>query len=175
MGTILLAFYVLCIIHGKRILGLILNPEREVDSESDGKTRSLFTRLPHGNSWAWCRMVYEPLAFIMVGIAFYLVHLFDLFAALYFVTAGLAMSLKSVFIWYSGWDVVRSTLDSKYRLTLLERINGGMPVPESIGRVPVGSLPMVVAADDMPMVLAKVTGLEGEYKSLLNSVRKASA
>jgi hypothetical protein len=137
MEIICVLFYVLSAIHAKRIWYLVEHPKEEYDSDLDGSPWWFIEWLPRGQEWRRARVIYEPVITLLVGIAFYFLHVFNVTALIYFVVGAIALAVKSFLTWCLSWYTIRRGLDNEYRSKVLASMRRGATPPKMIGHLPV--------------------------------------
>jgi hypothetical protein len=141
MGSVLLAFYVLFIIHVVRLIPLMLHIEREKDSEMENEGWALLRLLPRGRSWAMQRIVYEPVICLAAAIGLFNADVLGLVGTAYLILGSVCLSLKAAMIYWQGWEYIRIGRDAVARAKLI-RSFGENPssAPDRIGDIVMSSI-----------------------------------
>ena len=123
-SILLVAFWVGAVLHAKRVWHLMQHMDLEEDSELAGPPLKCFRHLPHGDSFGWCRCVYEPAAAFLASAVLYLIGILPIVAAGYLCFAAVCLSFKTSIAWYGEWKYVRTMLDRQNRIPYMQRMAG---------------------------------------------------
>lgn len=169
----LFAFLVVLIIgcaHGRRVLLLMLNVDRESDSCVEGAPLGFFHRLPR-SSWTTTRMFYEPLAVFCLAVVLFIVGAITPILACYMAFLSSMLFWRAVLVWYGAWVRVRDVIDDKSRASVLMKIM-------KTGVAPADMSPAIVSriVDAQQQIAAAriVTGLNPALDALLSPLEPRS-
>jgi hypothetical protein len=170
MGILTVALWGGCIYHAIRIRRLILDMDREGDSEEEGSALFIFTLLPRGDRWTWVRCFWEPLAVIGFSALVYVTGTLTPFTAAYLALCGVALFLKNYAKWYQSWRWIRGIRDKEYRAGIIARIALGEAPTQTIGHCVLAALPESSGPKERTAIAAHFSGLTPEMQSLLSPV-----
>ncbi len=123
-GLLIAAFWGGCVYHAIRLWGRVQNMNRENDSEIEGPPLAFFGLLPHGDSYGYVRVFYEPGFAFFGSILLYFIGILPIVATGYFCVSAICLSLKSSIMWFGEWKHQRVVLDRKNRLPYMQKLTG---------------------------------------------------
>jgi hypothetical protein len=140
-------FFLASLVHGLRIWRLMVKPQLEENSMFEGRPLPFFLLLPKGNSFWFCRIVYEPLA--VFALAIVLGNLFIIQAPLmqYLEVASFCLAMKQYVAWYRNWQLTRNLMDAASAGPIIGRIIDNQASDEDMARVHMASLPANLPRD----------------------------
>ncbi|MEQ1883693.1 MAG: hypothetical protein ABL967_01435 [Bryobacteraceae bacterium] len=165
--ALVIAIWCGCVYNGFRIWRLMLHPQQEKDSEREGDPI-----VELSSSWAIQRIVYEPLGILIAAILFKLIGIFNLILALCVAASAAALCLKNIITWYEAWTYLRDMLDQQGRIPIIQAISAGQPVPKSIGRFTLSSIPVGTSPKTQAVIASGLAGLTPEMEKLLSPVER---
>ena len=150
-----------------RVARMVTHPEQEQDSQSDGPGLSIFRRLPHGNSWAWVRMVWEPLAVSLTATTLTLLGLIPYFFLPFLYVCCFALFMRAAVTYWNGWRYCRDMLDQINHAPVIQAIADGAEPPEKLGRTLFTSIPATTPPAQRKAIAMKMVGLTPEMEALM--------
>jgi hypothetical protein len=182
MGTLVWLYHIGILVHGWRVLQLMLHPEREKDSELEGPALPFYSLLPHGgrhrdpggewvdDHWGIVRVIYEPLTPIVVANVLWRLHLLQPIAAIYLIFSGLALAVKTTIMWYEGWEYWRRVLDMRHRAWAVQDMAKGGTKASAMGAFVPGGLPKNMRPEEVAEVARVISGLPADLSALVTPV-----
>lgn len=153
--------------HVFRIYKLVIDPVKEHDSMTDGPPLPIFKLLPHGDNWAWVRMVWEPLAVCATATLMGLLGLVPYLFVPFLWACAFALFMRAAYTYWEGWRYCRELLDQINHAPIIQAIADGAQPPEKLGRTLFSSIPASTPPNQKKAIAMKMVGLTPEMEALM--------
>jgi hypothetical protein len=133
--------WIVSLVHGIRKWRLMLNPASEVYSRSAGPLLFFFRYLPKGESYWFCRIVWEPTLIFVLAVVLRRLLIIQSSLETYLQIAAFFCAMKQYIVWYTTWKKMRKILDAKYLGPLIARATENNASKEEMAQAHMAVLP----------------------------------
>ncbi len=132
-------------VHGIRVWRRMIHMEREQHSQWEGPPLPLFHLFPRGNSFWFCRIVWEPVFVFAASVVLENLLILQSSAATYLRVAAFALAMKQYVAWYQQWQYLREIMDARFAAPILAKLADNKATDSELEAARLASFPK-----DMP-------------------------
>jgi hypothetical protein len=156
LGDFAELYFLVAFAQGLRMWRRMLYPEKEECSVYEGPALFFFNYLPKSRSFYFVRIVWEPVAVLLVSIVLQDLYIIQSPLSLYLKFAAFAMMMCSFIAWFRSWEVERIIRDSQWTGRIMSKIADGSATQSERDQILVASIPRGPAAQAAPAAGAYV-------------------
>ncbi len=147
IGSLSSLYFFLVFLHGFRLWRRMVYMELELHSEFEGPPLPFFRLIPWSSSWAFTRIVLEPV-FVFIGASLLEgAQIFQSGLATYLHFAAFMLAMRSFIQWYRGWEYVRKIMDGPVIGKVIGNLLQNKASEQELASVHLASFPKNISAE----------------------------